>query len=166
MLVELFSFILRVAEIAFAAIVAGITGSYLNDVKMDDENRWVQARFVYAMVVAALSILFAAIWLLPLIHRILHWAIDIFLSILWFVSFGLVVNFVGDDCGNIFNWQGISLRGKPSCSTLKADIAFSFLSAICWLASGAIGYYLARKHGDRDNKGHRRHHRWGRRSHV
>jgi len=165
MLVELFSFILRVAEIAFAAIVAGLTGSYLNDVKVTDENRWVHARFVYAMVVVALSILLAAIWLLPFIHRILHWLIDVFLSVLWFVSFGLVVNFVGDDCGNVFNWEGIILRGKPSCSTWKADIAFSFLSAICWLASAAIGLHLARKHGDRDDRVHRRRHRWAR-SHV
>jgi len=168
-LIDILGLILRVAELAFAAIVAGVTGAYLNYVNVNEDNSWVNGRFIYALVVAALSILFAIVWLIPFVHRILHWPLDIFISILWFVSFGLIVEFIGDDCGAVFNWAGIGLRGKTSCGTWKADIAFSFLSAICWLASAVIGFFIMRRHRDPIDRAARRHrwgHHWGRRSHV
>lgn len=44
------------------------------------------------------------------------------------------------DCSDVFDWDGISFRETASCSQWKATIAFSFLSAICWLASAILGY--------------------------
>lgn len=40
---------------------------------------------------------------------------------------------------NVFNWDTISFDGTASCSQFKAIIAFSFLSAICWLVSAILG---------------------------
>jgi len=166
-IVEILGLILRLAELAFAAIVAGVTGTYLHEVDTDnnDDSAWYHARFIYAIVVAAISMLFALIWLIPFIHRILHWPLDILMSILWFVAFGLIVDFIGDDCGAVFNWDGIRLRGRSSCSTWKADIAFSFLSAICWLASAVVGFYIIRRREAPVDRAARRR-GWGRRSHV
>lgn len=82
-------FILRGAQLAFAAIVAGITGSYLHS---SNASSWDNGRFIYTIVVASLSLLFALLWLLPFSASFIHWPMDIFLSILWFIAFGLLVN--------------------------------------------------------------------------
>jgi len=139
-LTDLFSMILRIAELAFAAIVAGLTGDYLHSVS--GSSTWDQSRFIYTEVVAALSILLSVIWLFPFSGSFIHWPADFIISICWFVSFGLMVNWLNGTCGNVFDWSGISLNsGVDSCAEWKADIAFAFLSAICWLASAIVGLY-------------------------
>lgn len=89
-LTDLMSMILRAAEVAFAAIVAGITGNYLHAV--EGTSTWEQSRFIYTEVVAALSIVLALIWLFPFSSSFIHWPADFFMSILWFASFGLMVD--------------------------------------------------------------------------
>lgn len=81
--------ILRAAELAFAAIVAGVTGNYLHKSSADS---WALGRFIYTEVVAGLSMLLALIWLFPFTSSFIHWPADIFISILWWVAFGLLVN--------------------------------------------------------------------------
>lgn len=83
-------FVLRGAQLVFAAIVAGITGAYLHATQ--NTSSWDNGRYIYTIVVASLSLLFALIWLLPFSGSFIHWPMDIFLSILWFVAFGLLVN--------------------------------------------------------------------------
>lgn len=83
------SIILRAAELAFAAIVAGVNGEYLHRSNADS---WALGRFIYAEVVAGLSIFFALIWLIPFSGSFIHWPIDIVISILWWVVFGLLVD--------------------------------------------------------------------------
>ncbi|KAF6839464.1 integral membrane protein [Colletotrichum plurivorum] len=135
-------FVLRAAQLAFAAIVTGITGSYLR--ANDAASSWDNGRFIYTIVVSSISMLFALIWLLPFSGSFVHWPMDIFLSILWFVAFGLLVNLVGDGCGPVFDWSNVSPRGD-SCGRHKANIAFCFLSAIVWLASALIGLFWVRR---------------------
>ncbi|KAL0942840.1 uncharacterized protein CTRU02_200726 [Colletotrichum truncatum] len=135
-------FILRAAELAFAAIVTGITGAYLH--ANDQASSWDNGRFIYTIVVSSISMLFALIWLLPFSGSFVHWPMDLFLSILWFVSFGLLVNLIGDGCGPVFDWSNVSPRGD-SCGRHKANIAFTFLSAICWLVSALIGLFWVRR---------------------
>jgi hypothetical protein len=96
-LVNLFSMILRLAELAFACIVAGITGNYLHSVS--GSSSWDQARFIYTEVVAGITIVAAIIWLFPFSGSFIHWPIDLFISILWWVVFGLLVNFLNGTCG-------------------------------------------------------------------
>ncbi len=82
--------ILRLAELAFAAIVAGLTGDYLHSVQ--GSSSWDQGRFIYTEVVAGLSIILSIIWLFPFSGSFIHWPADLFISVAWFVAFGLIVN--------------------------------------------------------------------------
>lgn len=84
------SIVLRAAELVFAAIVAGVTGEYLH--RSQGASSWELGRFIYTEVVAAVSIFLALIWLFPFSGSFIHWPVDIFVSILWWVSFGLLVN--------------------------------------------------------------------------
>ncbi|CAI0649247.1 unnamed protein product [Colletotrichum noveboracense] len=134
--------IFRAAELAFAAIVTGITGAYLH--AHDNASSWDNGRFIYTIVVSSISMVLALVWLLPFSGSFVHWPMDIFISILWFVSFGLLVNLIGDGCGPVFDWSNVSPRGDD-CGRHKANIAFTFLSAIIWLASALIGLFWVRR---------------------
>lgn len=100
LLVNLFSMILRLAELAFAAIVAGINGHYLHQV--EGTSTWDQARFIYTEVVAGISIIAAIIWLFPFAGSFIHWPIDLLISVCWWVSFGLLVDYLNGSCGYVF----------------------------------------------------------------
>jgi len=144
---EILSVLLRLAELAFAAIVAGLTGSYLHAAR--GASAWSLGRLIYTEVVAGLSIFFALVWLLPFSGSFIHWPADLFFSVLWFVAFGLLVDWLGGSCGDVFDWDGIAVRygdAAGSCSRLKADLAFVFLSAIMWLVSALVGIYWVRRH--------------------
>ncbi|OLN86387.1 hypothetical protein CCHL11_06374 [Colletotrichum chlorophyti] len=153
-------FILRLAQLAFAAIVAGITGAYLH---ASSGSSWDNGRFIYTIVVASLSLLFALIWLFPFSSSFIHWPVDIFISILWFISFGLLVNLIGDGCGPVFDWSNVSPRGD-ACGRHKANIAFTFLSAIVWLTSALVGIFWVRRRTATADTHSRR--RWYRSSRV
>ncbi|KUI59021.1 hypothetical protein VM1G_08421 [Cytospora mali] len=155
-LTDLVSMIFRVAELAFAAIVAGITGNYLH--AQHGQSSWSLGRFIYIEVVAGLSILLSLLWLLPFSGSFIHWPADLLLSVCWFAAFGLLVNWLGGSCGHTFNWSGLGLRGN-NCGSWKSDEAFAFLSAICWLVSAIIGLYWVRRHTAADGTRKRR---WGR----
>lgn len=135
LLADLFSIILRLAELAFAAIVAGLTGVYLH--RSQGASAWSLGRFIYTEVVAGLSIIFALIWLFPFSGSFIHWPTDFVISVMWFVAFGLLVDWLGDGCGYVFDWSDVSFDG--GCSLWKADVAFAFLSAIVWLVSAILG---------------------------
>lgn len=158
--------VLRAAELVFAAIVAGVNGEYLHK---SNGSAWSLGRFIYTEVVAGIAILLALLRLFPFAHNFLSWPIDIFISILWWVAFGLLVDLVGSKvCGGIWDWSNISPRGD-ACGKLKAVIAFAFLSAVLWLASAAVGFFWVRRQERRAARvdaahHHRRHGRrvWGR----
>lgn len=86
---RLVSLILRGAELVFAAIVAGVNGEYLHRNKGTGGEQW---RFILTEVAAALGIFFALIWLIPFSSTFTHWPIDFIVSILFWVSFGVLVN--------------------------------------------------------------------------
>jgi hypothetical protein len=96
-LADLLSIVLRLAELAFAAIVAGLNGDYLHTVHKVDS--WQLGRFIYTEAVAGISILLALIWLIPFSGSFIHWPADFIISVAWFVSFGLLVDWLGDNCG-------------------------------------------------------------------
>jgi len=131
-------------QLAFAAIVAGLTGAYLHSLQGVDS--WEQGRFIYTEVVAGLSIVLALVWLFPFSGSFIHYPADFFVSILWFVAFGLLVNWLNGSCGYVFDWDGIGFRGTGSCSAWKANVAFTFLSALCWLVSALVGIYWVHRH--------------------
>ncbi|CAK7208070.1 hypothetical protein SEUCBS139899_010904, partial [Sporothrix eucalyptigena] len=113
LLADLFSILLRLAELAFATIVAALTGVYLHAVR--GSSSWDQARFIYTEVVAGLSILLAIIWLFPFSGSFIHWPVDFIISVLWFVAFGLLVNWLHGSCGYVFDWSGIDINSNNNC---------------------------------------------------
>jgi len=141
---EIISIILRLAELAFAAVVAGLNGDYLHAVR--GASSWDLGRHIYTEVVAGLAIIFAILWLFPFSSSFVHWPADLFISILWFVAFGLMVDWLDGACGWVFDWNNLGFRDTASCAQFKAVIAFAFLSAICWLVSAIVGYWWVRRH--------------------
>ncbi|OQE39772.1 hypothetical protein PENCOP_c006G02240 [Penicillium coprophilum] len=163
---RLASIILRVAEIAFAAVVAGVIGHYLAQVNhsSSDVDWWPQSRWIYTEVIAGLSILLGLIWLIPFSSGFFSWPMDILISLAWFAAFGVLVDALHHmPCGSIWSWH---FRGDRMCGRWKAAEAFSFLSAIVWLVSAIVGIWFTFR--VRDNTTDRVHHRrrWGRRSAV
>ena len=115
-LTDLISMILRLAELAFAAIVLGITSHYLHVTK--GVSAWNQGRFIYTDVVAGLSVVLAIIWLFPFSGSFIHWPADLFISIMWFVSFGLLVNWLNGSCGYVIS-QSHSTGTRRGCVANK-----------------------------------------------
>ncbi|PGG95747.1 hypothetical protein AJ80_09918, partial [Polytolypa hystricis UAMH7299] len=136
---RILSIALRVGEVAFGAVVAGIVGSYLH--KFNSANEWPQARWIYTEVIAGISILLGLIWLIPFSGSFTTWPIDIILSLAWFAAFGLLVNSLNNlQCGRAFDWN--NFLDDNICSRWKAANAFSFLSAIFWLVSAILGLWF------------------------
>jgi hypothetical protein len=165
---DLLSLCLRIGELAFSAVVAGLTGKYLHD-EEKGVRAWNKKRFIYTEVIAAIGILFSLLFLLPFASSFIHWPIDFLLFAGFMVAFGLLANYIGPNCGSIWNWNAITKGG--SCDQFKADIAFSFLASIFFLASAILGIWVVHKRR-RSNRtvatdgvtGRRR--RWYRRSYV
>ncbi|KAJ5104926.1 hypothetical protein NUU61_002273 [Penicillium alfredii] len=154
---RLASIVLRVAEIAFAAIVAGLIGHYL--ASSSDVDIWPQARWIYTEVIAGLSILLGLIWLIPFSSSFFSWPLDVLISFAWFAAFGILVDALRHlPCGSIWGWHFFN---NSVCGRWKAAEAFSFLSAILWLVSAIVGIWFTFRVRDTTSDGnHRR--RWGR----
>ncbi|KAI9367503.1 marvel domain-containing protein [Aspergillus egyptiacus] len=136
---RLVSIILRIAQIAFGAIVAGVVGWFLD--RFGDADLWFQPRWIYTVVVAGVSILFGLIWLIPFSSGFFTWPLDLLISLAWFAAFGVQVD--GNDrlgCGSIWRWG--SITDDTFCGRWKAAQAFSFLSAIFWIASAIVGIWF------------------------
>lgn len=110
-------------------------------------------------MVAGLSILLSLLWLLPFSGSFIHWPVDFVISACWFAVFGLLVDWLHGSCGNTFDWSGIGFRGN-NCGSFKADEAFAFLSAICWLVSAVLGLYWVRRHTASGTEATTRRKRW------
>ncbi|KAK2695164.1 hypothetical protein QWA68_006693 [Fusarium oxysporum] len=137
------SLILRAAELVFAAIVAGVNGEYLHNAR--GASSWQLGRFIYTEVVAALGILFSLLLLIPFSSTFVHWPLDIFMSINWWIVFGLLVDLIGNSCGRVFDWDNVYPVHGDQCGKTKAVIAFSFLSALLWLVSALVGFFWVRR---------------------
>ncbi|KAK7722310.1 hypothetical protein SLS64_000847 [Diaporthe eres] len=156
-LTDLVSMLFRLAELVFAAIVAGITGNYLHASR--GQSSWTLGRFIYAEVVAGISILLSLLWLLPFSGSFIHWPVDFIISAAWFAVFGLLVDWLGGTCGRTFDWSGLGFRGN-NCGSWKADEAFAFLSAICWLVSAVLGIWWTRRRTASGTEATTRRKRW------
>lgn len=145
---DLLSLCLRIGELAFTAVVAGLTGQYLHQHK--GTSAWNEKRFIYTEVIAAIGILFSLLFLLPFMTSFLHWPMDALLFAGLMIAFGLLAHYISPNCGSIWNWHGIA--GKGSCNNFKADLAFLFLASIFFLASALLGIYVSHRHTTRADK--------------
>ncbi|KAL2010302.1 hypothetical protein VTN00DRAFT_6109 [Thermoascus crustaceus] len=136
---RIFSICLRIGEIAFGAVVAGIIGHYLH--LYSGADVWPEARWIYTEVIAGLSILLGVLFLIPFAAGFYAWPVDFIISLAWFAAFGALVNMIHRlDCGGIWDWGFV--RRSGICARFKAAEAFSFLSAIFWLVSGLVGIWF------------------------
>ncbi|RMZ84687.1 hypothetical protein DV737_g947, partial [Chaetothyriales sp. CBS 132003] len=139
---------LRVGQLAFAAVVAGIIGDYLNSSPPTHPTR-VFARWIY-------TIILALFWLVPLSSSFHSYPIDLLLSLAWFTAFGLFITYnrSTSSCtadSRAFNWGGMT--GGGVCNRFRAAQAFSFLSAIFWLASTLVGIWVIQNNQNSSNNG-------------
>ncbi|KAL4961788.1 MARVEL domain-containing protein [Aspergillus stella-maris] len=133
------SIVLRIAEIGFGAVVAGIIGWFLH--RFENVDVWPQPRWIYTEVIAGISILFGLIWLIPFASSFFTWPLDLLISLAWFAAFGVQVDANNRlNCGSIWRWGAIT--DDTYCGRWKASQAFSFLSAIVWAVSTLVGIWF------------------------
>jgi phosphatidylglycerophosphate synthase len=94
---DLISVIFGLAELIFAGIVAGLNGEYLRAARNLDSS--LLGRHIFTEIVACFSILFAIICLVPSMGSFVHWSAHLFFSLLWFIVFGLLVDWLDGTCG-------------------------------------------------------------------
>ncbi|KAL4913950.1 marvel domain-containing protein [Aspergillus aurantiobrunneus] len=136
---RLLSIILRIAEVAFGAVVAGIIGWFLH--QFGDFDIWPRPRWIYTEVIAGISILFGLIWLIPFSSGFFMWPLDLLIALAWFAAFGVQVDANNRlNCGSIWHWGAIT--DDSYCGRWKASQAFSFLSAIVWVVSALVGIWF------------------------
>ncbi|KAF2398588.1 integral membrane protein [Trichodelitschia bisporula] len=136
------SFFLRFAQFVCGAVVLGLVAHFLH--QHHKTHAGPIGREIYTEVVAALSVVLSLIWMIPFTSTFLHYTTDFILSAAWFAAFGTLVNWIHKaNCGGAFQWGGIHRGGY--CGQWKATEAFSFLSAIFWLASAALGIHVVHR---------------------
>ncbi|KAF2793795.1 hypothetical protein K505DRAFT_35500 [Melanomma pulvis-pyrius CBS 109.77] len=137
------SIFLRFGQFVCAAVVLGLVAHFL-----DQRNKYgvgPLGRSIYTIVIASISVLFSLVWLIPTTASMLHYPFDLLMSAAWFAAFGVLVNWVQRmNCGGIWHWGGIAVRGDY-CGEWRAAQAFSFISAIFWFASFILGVIVYHK---------------------
>jgi hypothetical protein len=132
---RLLSLILRFAEFVSAAVVLGIDAHFLH--VHHQTNYGPFGREVYIIILSVLALILSLVWMLPTRSAMLHVPADIIISLGWFAAFGVLVNFLKTSgCGSAFSWGGITHGSE--CNKWQAAEAFSFLSALFWLASAVV----------------------------
>ena len=80
---RVFSILLRILQLAAAAVVTGITSDYIADVNKANGNP--ADRIVYTLVIAVFSIITAFILLIPFTATLTMFPLDFLFFILWIV---------------------------------------------------------------------------------
>lgn len=123
-------------------MVVGIIGSYFPF--FGHRAGWPIKRFIFAVVVAGISILLSLLYLLAFRGAFHAWPMDLILAATWFSAFGLLVNsHHGQSCSMTYRRNSIPYDGY--CNRSKAAEAFSFLSGLVWLVSAVVGIYYVKK---------------------
>ncbi|KAF1941542.1 hypothetical protein EJ02DRAFT_512340 [Clathrospora elynae] len=129
---------LRFAQFLCAAIVLGLTSYFLQQNHKYDLGPF--GRLFYSVVIAAVSVVVALLWMLPTTHHIVNYMTDLFFCGAWFAVFGLLQDWFEDQmhCGSSWQWDHMGLHDNL-CGQWNAAQAFSFLSAVFWFASFVLG---------------------------
>ncbi|CAN8100004.1 unnamed protein product [Discula destructiva] len=126
-----FSFI-HIVQFALALAVCGLYGQDLTRARNNDS--YVDSKWVFAVVVGALSALTAVLYLIPFILRFwLVWAWNMVLFILWIALFGVFgAMYIHEDP-----------EGDSGVQRMKNAVWVDLVSALLWLlmAVGAFGYW-------------------------
>ncbi|KAM0213596.1 hypothetical protein ACHAQD_009249 [Fusarium lateritium] len=140
--------VLRIAQLICAVTIAGIAGEYIATNKSRDIGHL--SRFIYAVAVAALSALFAVIWLIPFSSNYMNCHIDAILGILSGAMAGWLIYSSETQCGKakVQDVGAVSEyrnKGAGQCIKWKALYVFAIISAVAWIVSALVGYCWIRK---------------------
>jgi hypothetical protein len=80
------SIFLRFGEFICGAVVLGLMAFFLH--RYDEFHIGPLGREIYTIIIAALSVLFSLVWLIPTTSSMLHYPFDLVASAAWFAAFG------------------------------------------------------------------------------
>lgn len=114
---------LRALQLLIALVITGIYGRDLHRASQAHEPA--DGRWVYAIVVAALTILTALLFVVPAVRSARLWPVDGLLFFLWMVLFAVFGRlYLGEDC-----------EGSGACGRMKTAVWFDLVGMLLWLGS-------------------------------
>lgn len=123
---------LHIVQFALSLAVCGLYGTDLHRARQAGAHA--DSRWVYAVVVGALSAFSALLYLVPFVLRVwLVWMWDVVLFVLWIALFGLFGSmYIGEDP-----------EGDAGVRRMKNAVWVDLVGALLWLvlAAGAFGYW-------------------------
>lgn len=126
----------HIVQFALALTVCGLYGVDLH--RANDENKYIDSKWVYAEVVGALSAFTALIYLIPFVLRFwLVWVWNTALFILWIALFGVF--------GKMYIHE--NPEGDAGITRMRHAVWVDLASALIWLllAVGAFVYWWHHK---------------------
>jgi hypothetical protein len=101
-----------------------------------------RGRYIYTEVIATFSAFMSLIWLIPFTWSMMHYPLDLFVSIAWFASFGALLQWMNQDtitCSGVFGlwfWDGFT--HDYYCSEYQTIEGLALISAVLWLFSAFL----------------------------
>jgi hypothetical protein len=99
-------------------------------------------RYVYTETVAAFSALMSLIWLIPFTGSMMHYPLDLFISIAWFAAFATLMQWIGTNgitCSGVFGlWSWDGSTHNYYCTEYQTLEGFTLISAVTWLFSAFL----------------------------
>jgi hypothetical protein len=134
------SLALRAAQVICATIVLALTAHFLhlyNATSSSSSPSSPTDRLIFSVVIAAMSVVLALIWMVPTTSSIIHWAVELLLAAAWFAVFGVLQDWYDNVllCGDGWRWRFFN----GGCGQWSAVQAFAFLSAVLWGVSAVLG---------------------------
>jgi hypothetical protein len=135
------SLALSAAQFLCAAIVLGLAAHFLHLYSAASSPSPTEPapfdRLVFSVVIAAIAVVLALVWIVPSTSSIIHWAVDLLLTAAWFAVFGVLQDWYDNVllCGGGWRWRFFN----GGCGQWSAVQAFAFLSAVLWGVSAVLG---------------------------
>ncbi|PUU74370.1 hypothetical protein B9Z19DRAFT_455965 [Tuber borchii] len=109
-------------------ISVGVAGTYGRDLHSNTQNHQsADSRWIFAEVVAGISIILAFVYMLPFVRSFRTFYLDGVVFLLWVILLGIFgVLFDGVDCG-----KGSSVNSK--CRRMKAGVIEDAIGMVLWL---------------------------------
>jgi hypothetical protein len=146
---------LRVFEFGISCILLGVLSRFIHVVNQG--NGSADSRLVFAISMAAISILFACVLVPPVKYSFYCFPLDFALFICWITCFALLEDLSGTrTCSSYwfdhywsYYWgrawklpDGTVVVTNVGCSQWRVVLAFSFIISFCWLTNGFLSLYV------------------------
>ncbi|PVH68004.1 hypothetical protein DL98DRAFT_554963 [Cadophora sp. DSE1049] len=146
---------LRVLEFGISCIILGVLSKFIH--ALHQGNGSTDSRLIFAISMAAISILFTFILVPPVKYSFYCFPLDFALFICWITCFALLQDLSGTHtCSSYwydhywsFYWgsawklpAGTVVVTDFGCSQWRVVLAFSFIISFCWLTNGFLSLYV------------------------